>query len=84
MLFQITYSKLPPTDWRRHFFNWTGAGVFGTCVQKIFCYHWRRTGTTTSNAAFSAPLVTPLVKIEHVCVMKVRHNKFSIGSGDTS
>jgi len=34
------YRQLPP-DWRHHFFNWTGAGILGTCLQKLFLYHWR-------------------------------------------
>ena len=41
----------------------TGAGGWGTCVQKIFRYHWRRTGATASDATLSAPLVVPLVKL---------------------
>ena len=44
----------PPTDWKRHFFNWTGAKVLGTQVQKIFYYHWHRTGATTADTAVSA------------------------------
>ena len=39
----LKYTQLPPlpTGWLRHFFNWTGAEVKGTCVQIISCYHWR-------------------------------------------
>ena len=65
----------PPTDWRRHFFNWTGAGVLGTSVQKIFRYHWHRIGATTTDAALSAPLVVKLNMRYEI----VSHNKFSIG-----
>ena len=53
-----------PPDWP-HFFNWTGAGVLGTCVQKIFRYHWSRTGATTSHAA-----LCPTGKIEHALLWK--------------
>ena len=73
----------PPTDWRRHFFNWTGDGVLDTCVQKIFRYYWCRTGATTSDAAISAPLVVPLIKL-NMRYEGMSHNKFSIGSGVTS
>ena len=60
----LTTEHSPPTDWRRHFFNWTGAGVLGTYVQKIFRYHWNQTGATTANAALSAPPVEPLLKLD--------------------
>ena len=53
----------PPTDWRHHFFNWTDAGILGTQVQKIFRYHWHRTGATTADAALSAPPFYTILRI---------------------
>jgi len=59
--------------------NWTGAGVLGTQVPKMFRYYWHRTGATTADAALSAPLVKLNMRYESVSRNKLSIGKFLIG-----